>query len=110
MTAPGNDLLFLVLTLSILLSSAYAVGRIHQWHKYSLERDEAYRIGYDKASLSIIRLMADQTPLGVAESATVTPLAALPHARRNGRHTRARRLSTGQPQPLQREQCDRIGT
>jgi hypothetical protein len=90
MTAPGNDLLFLVLTLSILLSSAYAVGRIHQWHKYSLERDDAYRLGYDEASLSIIKLMAEQRTLAVADSATVTPLAALPHARRSGRHTRGR--------------------
>jgi hypothetical protein len=64
MTAPGNDFLFLVLTLSILLSSAYAVGRIHQWHKHGVERDEAYRLGYDKASLSILNAMSRQCPAG----------------------------------------------
>jgi hypothetical protein len=110
MTAPGNNLLFLVLVLSVLLSSAYAVGRIHQWHKYSLERDDAYRHGYDKASQSIIKLMADQRPLGGDESTTETPLAALPHARRSGRHVRGRGLSSGPPPALRHEQYDRIGT
>jgi hypothetical protein len=64
MTAPGNDPLFLALTLMLLMSSAYALGRIHQWHKHGLERDEAYRRGYDKASLSILTMMNRQSPAG----------------------------------------------
>ncbi len=107
MTAPGNNLLFLVLTLSVLVSSAYAIGRIHQWHKHSHDRDEAYRPGYDKASQSIIRLIADQRPPEVDESTT---LITVPYARPSGRHTRNRRLSIVQPQPLRREECDSIGT
>ena len=61
MTAPGNDLLYLALVLSIVISSAYAVGRIHQWHRYGVERDEAYRTGYDKASQAIIVLMTGRS-------------------------------------------------
>jgi hypothetical protein len=57
MTAPGNNPLFLALTLSFLMSGAYALGRIHQWRKHGLERDEAYRRGYDRASLSILSIM-----------------------------------------------------
>jgi hypothetical protein len=60
MTAPGNGLLFLVLTLCVVVSSGYAVGRIHQWHRHGLERDEAYRIGYDKASHSIVGMVTGQ--------------------------------------------------
>jgi hypothetical protein len=64
MTAPGNDLLYLALVLSIVVSSAYAAGRIHQWHRHGLERDEAYRMGYEKASHAIIVIMTDRTAAG----------------------------------------------
>jgi hypothetical protein len=59
MTAPGNDLLIVVLTLSVILSGAYAIGRIHQWQRHGLERDEAYHAGYDKASRSIMGMIGD---------------------------------------------------
>lgn len=101
MTAPGNEFLFLVLTLSVLLSSAYAVGRIHQWHKYGLERDEAYRIGYDKASRTIIAMMTGRHPFGPAKGTRL----------RGGRHARGHRFSVNQrqPYPFQREESDRAG-
>lgn len=73
MTAPGNDPLFLALTLSLLMSSAYALGRIHQWHKHGLERDEAYRRGYDKASMSILSMMTRRAPAGAAALAAERP-------------------------------------
>ncbi|MBM2621138.1 hypothetical protein JIG36_37120 [Actinoplanes sp. LDG1-06] len=57
MIAPGNESVVLTLALGFLLSSAYAFGRIHQWHKRGLERDQAYRTGYDSASQSIINMM-----------------------------------------------------
>lgn len=60
MIAPGNESVVLALALGFLLSSAYAFGRIHQWHKRGLERDQAYRTGYDSASQSIINLMAER--------------------------------------------------
>jgi hypothetical protein len=58
MTAPGNSFLFLAITFSILISGAYALGRIHQWQKHGRQRDEEYSRGYDRASLSILGMMA----------------------------------------------------
>lgn len=112
MTAPGNDLLFLVLTLSVLLSSAYAVGRIHQWHKYGIERDEAYRTGYDKASRTIIGMMTGRQHPSPTQGATAGRLTARRRAHHGGRHARGHRLSVDQrpPYSLQREEGDRAGT
>jgi gentisate 1,2-dioxygenase len=62
MTVPGNSFLVVIITLSILVSSAYAVGRIHEWHRHGLKRDEAYRLGYDKASVSMIGMMNTDIP------------------------------------------------
>jgi hypothetical protein len=67
MIAPGNEIVMLTLALGFLLSSAYAFGRIHQWHKRGLERDEAYRTGYDNASRSIITMMRDRNSAGPAQ-------------------------------------------
>ena len=52
----------LVLSLGIVMAGAYAMGRIHQWYRYGVEREEAYRSGYDKASLSLMGLMMTQPP------------------------------------------------
>ncbi|WP_250035972.1 hypothetical protein [Paractinoplanes maris] len=68
MTAPGNEALIFLIALSILLSSAYAFGRIHQWHKRGVERDQAYRTGYDNASRSILSMMEAQQPAGAVEA------------------------------------------
>ena len=112
MTAPGNNLFFLALTFSIFISGAYALGRIHQWHKNGLDRDEEYRRGYDKASLSILDMMSRQSSVGAGPGATVTPLAGRSRARLQGRHARDRRLSADRPRPnpLPHEECDRTGT
>src|SRR4051812_16217494 len=111
MTAPGNDLLFLVLTLSILLSSAYAVGRIHEWHRHGVERDEAYRRGYDKASLSIITMMNSQDHGRGGPRAVATSVVTVPSARRSGRHARGRQFSADHPRsrPPRRLERDRTG-
>jgi hypothetical protein len=109
MTAPGNDLIILVLTLAVLLSSAYAVGRIHQWHKYGLERDEAYQIGYDKASRTIIGMMTGRHPRSTAQRAGRTTR---PRVGPGGRHAGGHRLLADhrRPYPLQRRERDRPGT
>ncbi|WP_430779949.1 hypothetical protein [Actinoplanes sp. G11-F43] len=62
MTAPGNGPLWFLLTLAVVVSSCYAVGRVHQWHRHGLDRDEAYRIGYDRASRSILGMTAQPDP------------------------------------------------
>jgi hypothetical protein len=68
MIAPGNESVVLTLALAFLLSSAYAFGRIHQWHKRGLERDQAYRTGYDSASQSIINMMTNRYSPEVMDS------------------------------------------
>jgi hypothetical protein len=53
MTAPGNNALLIILALAFVVASGYASGRIHQWYRHGLERDQAYREGYDHASHSL---------------------------------------------------------
>lgn len=60
MTGPSTSVLTLLIMLAIVVSSAYATGRIHQWYRHGLARDEAYRGGYDKASLSLLASMLAQ--------------------------------------------------
>jgi hypothetical protein len=97
MTAPGNDPLFLALTLSLLMSSAYALGRIHQWHKHGLERDEAYRRGYNKASVSILSMMTRQSPAAAGGPSVDRPRAHSP------------RLHPPRLYPRRPEEYDRTG-
>jgi hypothetical protein len=58
MTAPGNGTLLTVLIVVFGLSTGYAAGRIHQWYRTSLDRDEAYRDGYDTATQSLFSVAA----------------------------------------------------
>jgi hypothetical protein len=58
MTAPGNGILPAVLLIAFTISTGYAAGRIHQWYRTSLERDQAYREGYDTATRSLFGLAA----------------------------------------------------
>lgn len=90
MTAPGHNLLFLALTFSILMSSSYALGRIHQWHKHGHERDEEYRRGYDRASLAILSLMNQHGPAAARQRAGIMPVAGGSPPRLRGRHARDR--------------------
>ncbi|GAA2548175.1 hypothetical protein GCM10010435_16970 [Winogradskya consettensis] len=53
MTVPGNNLIQAVFALAFVIASGYAAGRIHQWYKQGLDRDRAYRTGYDRASHSM---------------------------------------------------------
>ncbi|MFI5932961.1 hypothetical protein [Actinoplanes sp. NPDC051494] len=53
MTVPGNSIIQAVFALAFVIASGYAAGRIHQWYKQGLDRDEAYRTGYDRASHSM---------------------------------------------------------
>jgi hypothetical protein len=45
MTAPGNSVVLFVLLAAFLACTGYAAGRLHQWYRMGLERDEAYRDG-----------------------------------------------------------------
>jgi hypothetical protein len=62
MIAPGNSFLQLLLALAFVIASGYASGRIHQWYKHGLERDHAYREGYDQASQSMFDMVTRSNP------------------------------------------------
>jgi hypothetical protein len=96
MTAPGNYLLYFLLTLAIVMSTGYAVGRIHQWHRHGMERDRAYRTGYDEASRSIIKMMGDPNQSGRPLSVTAARLATGTQPRRGADHTNHQRMPVNQ--------------
>lgn len=84
MTAPGNDLLLTVLLVAFTTCTGYAAGRIHQWYRTALERDQAYRDGYDSATRSLFSLAARivrprrSDKSAVRGTATVTSILAAP--------------------------------
>lgn len=84
MTAPGNDVLLTVLVVAMTVCTGYAAGRIHQWYRTALERDQAYRDGYDTATRSLFSLAARiirprrSDKAAVRGTATVTSILAAP--------------------------------
>jgi hypothetical protein len=86
MTAPGNDILLTLLLIAFVGSSGYAGGRIHQWYRTSLDRDQAYRDGYDTATRSLFSLAARiirprrSEKAAARGTATVTSILAAPGA------------------------------
>jgi hypothetical protein len=90
MTAPGNDILLTLLLIAFIGSSGYAGGRIHQWYRTSLDRDQAYRDGYDTATRSLFSLASRiirprrSEKAAVRGTATVTSILAAPGAAGHG--------------------------
>ena len=62
MIAPGNSVIQLVFAIAFVIAAGYAVGRIHQWYRDGVERDDAYRHGYDRASDGIFDLAVQGSP------------------------------------------------
>ncbi|BCJ55162.1 hypothetical protein Asp14428_66370 [Actinoplanes sp. NBRC 14428] len=58
MTAPGHDALLITLLAAFTACTGYAAGRLHQWYRTGLDRDEAYRDGYDTATRSVFSMAA----------------------------------------------------
>jgi len=58
MTAPGNAPLLITILAMFVACAGYAAGRLHQWYRTGLDRDEAYRDGYDTATRSTFSLAA----------------------------------------------------
>jgi hypothetical protein len=77
MTAPNHALL--VTLLAVFTSCVgYAVGRLHQWYRTGLDRDEAYRDGYETGTRSVFstaaRLIAPRRAArGTAPVSSATP-------------------------------------
>ena len=86
MIAPGNSIIQILLALAFVVASGYASGRIHQWYKHGLERDHAYREGYDQASQSMFAM--------VTRDASRRPAAEVPvQSRAGGGHINEPRTS-----------------
>ena len=56
MTTAGQVTLQISLAVLLVIIIAYAAGRVHQWYRRSVEQDEAYREGYNQASLTLFPL------------------------------------------------------
>ncbi|MEV4636856.1 hypothetical protein AB0J80_05825 [Actinoplanes sp. NPDC049548] len=75
MTAPANDALLITLLAAFTACVGYAAGRLHQWYRTGLDRDEAYRDGYDTATRSVFSMAARLIgpKRAIRGTATVTP-------------------------------------
>jgi hypothetical protein len=70
MIAPGNGLIQIFFAVAFVIASGYAVGRIHQWYRDGPERDDAYRNGYDCASVRMFDMaLSKQSEDGAAAPA-----------------------------------------
>jgi hypothetical protein len=47
---------------AIVIFTAYAAGRVHQWSRHGLEREIAYRDGYNQASHALFHLAIRTLP------------------------------------------------
>lgn len=90
MTAPGNNILELVLALAFVIASGYASGRLHQWYRHGRHRDNAYREGYNQASRSMFDLAVRARPVDRSNAATTRRLSGVPRA---GRHSDQRQAA-----------------
>lgn len=79
MTAPNHALLVTLLAV-FTACAGYAVGRLHQWYRTGLDRDEAYRDGYETATRSVFstaaRLIAPRR--AARGTAAVSPVVPVP--------------------------------
>ncbi|AGL20857.1 hypothetical protein [Actinoplanes sp. N902-109] len=97
MTVPGNSLIQAVFALAFVIASGYAAGRIHQWYRQGLDRDEAYRNGYDRASHSMFDMAIRKRS---EQPADITPPVDKPARQRRAHlvgHARRRIAAEGTP-------------
>ncbi|MCA2214093.1 hypothetical protein [Jidongwangia harbinensis] len=50
------------LAVAIVIFTAYAAGRVHQWYRHGFEREVAYREGYNEASHALFHLAIRTLP------------------------------------------------
>ena len=56
MTFPSSTALQVMFAVAIVIFTAYAAGRVHQWYRHGFEREEAFREGYNQASHALFHL------------------------------------------------------
>jgi hypothetical protein len=71
MTELSTAMLQVALSIGFAVFISYAAGRAHQWYRHSLEREIAYRDGYDEASHSLFRLATRSSSVGETSGAIV---------------------------------------
>jgi hypothetical protein len=62
MIAPGNAVIQVIFAIAFMVTTGYALGRIHQWYRDSYRREQAYRNGYDLASDSMFEMAMARRP------------------------------------------------
>ena len=62
MQASTVSALQVVFAVAMVISTAYAAGRVHQWSRHAAEREVAYREGYHQASRTLFPLAARAVP------------------------------------------------
>jgi hypothetical protein len=77
MIAPGNGLIQIFFAVAFVIASGYALGRIHQWYRDGPERDDAYRTGYDCASVRMFDMALRRQSEEPAAAPVPAPAAAV---------------------------------
>ncbi|GAA3343254.1 hypothetical protein GCM10020358_81290 [Amorphoplanes nipponensis] len=62
MTEIGSPTVQIALAVILVIVTAYAAGRVHQWYRHAFERDVAYREGYNQASRTLFPLAVRGMP------------------------------------------------
>jgi hypothetical protein len=94
MTPPENDVLQAVAIVLFAICLSYAAGRMHQWYLHALERDQAWRHGYDLAARSLFHLATrvnrpqPATPAATRKADAVRATASVMTVDDSGRHAR----------------------
>lgn len=99
MTPPENDVLQAVAIVLFAICLAYAAGRMHQWYLQALERDQAWRHGYDLAARSLFHLATRVRPAPArrpepSKADAVRATATVLHLGDTGRHAAVRAART----------------
>ena len=62
MTLPSSTALQVTFAVALVIFTAYAAGRVHQWFRHGFEREVAFREGYNLASHTLFHLATRSLP------------------------------------------------
>ena len=100
MSLPSSTALQVMFAVAIVIFTAYAAGRVHQWYRHGFEREEAFREGYNQASHALFHLATRNisgkapSPDGHAAGPRDGAHAVTPSRSRHGRDGEPTRLDT----------------
>lgn len=73
-TAPGNDMILVLLAVGAVVATAFAGGAMFMWNRQLHDREDAFARGYDQASHSLFRLATRaRSKTSTAAASTVAP-------------------------------------